>query len=680
MYRLEVTIPESSLHKPGFFSISIDSLMRRFTVPTSTPIVLFVPHLSIHSSLSIEHVKDSIALHKLSITIGDFVPELQGKVDQWFRMESAESSGDGDTSATLTIRVEMEVVRLERQESPETCSRCLSYQKRLRSCQMDVESLTSQLRTYPALQGEISSLRIGSLSLVTPQTLTQQEKDYIRYAFSALEEKAKLSDLLQSQLATLQAQLVTTVNHFQDYKVVSEETLAQLHSQSTRLLDDLKHENDQKNQLLAELTALKSQLATKTRIEQDLNSQLQRVKQELSIKTAQSLLYSQAEFENSELKVALTQLESQNKRLLEDLRKINEEFKEKTMRFEEQTQFFSKKIDEKDSELNNFRENLLTKTKLAEQLLMEKLKIESQLAIFSSQNKEKEENKSLHQILEKKLKQSEDLKSQLNSEIVQKMDEMSAEMIKIGKEKDNFVQEREKLYGIVRELEQKLQAQEGVKEKMEVEMSEQTQRVVVLEQALCDRESAESLLESLSKSHEHACVLTLELTSEVDTLSDRLLRHSEKILAGQKVIAKLADVVEKQNEDLRVVRKMFRNQGPYVPESGDTVDEALGRYINDRLIPPPVPFKREEPGVYLFGSRRIAIKVEQGRLIVRVGGGYVSIDDFITSYTPSELEKMENRRTDKATDPFLQRLAQYFETKSANTTFKAKSRQRRHSP
>jgi hypothetical protein len=40
-------------------------------------------------------------------------------------------------------------------------------------------------------------------------------------------------------------------------------------------------------------------------------------------------------------------------------------------------------------------------------------------------------------------------------------------------------------------------------------------------------------------------------------------------------------------------------------------------------------FFRESQGVYQFGSRRIAVKIEQDKIKIRVGGGYHSIDEFI---------------------------------------------------
>jgi len=40
-------------------------------------------------------------------------------------------------------------------------------------------------------------------------------------------------------------------------------------------------------------------------------------------------------------------------------------------------------------------------------------------------------------------------------------------------------------------------------------------------------------------------------------------------------------------------------------------------------------FTRESEGVYRFGMKRVAIRVDQDRINVRVGGGYLTIDEFL---------------------------------------------------
>ena len=69
----------------------------------------------------------------------------------------------------------------------------------------------------------------------------------------------------------------------------------------------------------------------------------------------------------------------------------------------------------------------------------------------------------------------------------------------------------------------------------------------------------------------------------------------------------------------------------YIPMKGDTVDRKLAEYINnfpDRSQL-KIMFIRESAGVYEYGSKRVGVKVEGNKIFVKVGGGFLSIDEFI---------------------------------------------------
>ena len=81
----------------------------------------------------------------------------------------------------------------------------------------------------------------------------------------------------------------------------------------------------------------------------------------------------------------------------------------------------------------------------------------------------------------------------------------------------------------------------------------------------------------------------------------------------------------------------------YIPVRTDPIDTKLAEYINnypDRKKL-KIMFMRESEGVYEFGSRKVMVKVERGKIQIKVGGGFLSIDEFLDQYTPSELEKLE---------------------------------------
>lgn len=83
----------------------------------------------------------------------------------------------------------------------------------------------------------------------------------------------------------------------------------------------------------------------------------------------------------------------------------------------------------------------------------------------------------------------------------------------------------------------------------------------------------------------------------------------------------------------------------YIPVRDDVIDRRLAEYINnypDRQKL-KIMFMRESEGVYEFGSKRVAVKVDKDKINIRVGGGYLSIDEFLDQYTPAELEKLERK-------------------------------------
>ena len=48
-------------------------------------------------------------------------------------------------------------------------------------------------------------------------------------------------------------------------------------------------------------------------------------------------------------------------------------------------------------------------------------------------------------------------------------------------------------------------------------------------------------------------------------------------------------------------------------------------------------------GYYIFGTRKIFMKIQNGRLVVRVGGGYMYIDEFLETYSQSELNHIDTQ-------------------------------------
>ena len=76
----------------------------------------------------------------------------------------------------------------------------------------------------------------------------------------------------------------------------------------------------------------------------------------------------------------------------------------------------------------------------------------------------------------------------------------------------------------------------------------------------------------------------------------------------------------------------------YIAVKGDAIDELWAYHLN--LAQLDLPVIRMGVGKYLFGTRNIMAKIINGRLVVRVGGGYMSADEFIAQYGKVEIAKM----------------------------------------
>lgn len=53
----------------------------------------------------------------------------------------------------------------------------------------------------------------------------------------------------------------------------------------------------------------------------------------------------------------------------------------------------------------------------------------------------------------------------------------------------------------------------------------------------------------------------------------------------------------------------------------------------------------------MFGTKKIYAKIMNGKLVVRVGGGYMVIEEFVDTYHDQELDKIE-KMIERGEDPF----------------------------
>lgn len=71
----------------------------------------------------------------------------------------------------------------------------------------------------------------------------------------------------------------------------------------------------------------------------------------------------------------------------------------------------------------------------------------------------------------------------------------------------------------------------------------------------------------------------------------------------------------------------------------------LSHYINQANC--PVPIRKIGNGFYLFGTKKIYAKILNGKLVIRVGGGFMIIEEFIATYAETEMNKINKMSDDQ---------------------------------
>lgn len=56
-------------------------------------------------------------------------------------------------------------------------------------------------------------------------------------------------------------------------------------------------------------------------------------------------------------------------------------------------------------------------------------------------------------------------------------------------------------------------------------------------------------------------------------------------------------------------------------------------------LEPAVPFFRISQGQYLFGKRQVAVQINNEKPVFRVGGGFLSFEEFLDKFEAEELDK-----------------------------------------
>lgn len=123
--------------------------------------------------------------------------------------------------------------------------------------------------------------------------------------------------------------------------------------------------------------------------------------------------------------------------------------------------------------------------------------------------------------------------------------------------------------------------------------------------------------------------------ADLNAASEYMASLEDKTYNANKATLELLKKMRSYEEEIAHLKayilEMKARVAIYVPVKEDPLDVKMAEYINnypDRAKL-KIMFMRESAGVYTFGTKRINVEVMQDRIKVRIGGGYLSVDEFI---------------------------------------------------
>jgi hypothetical protein len=69
-----------------------------------------------------------------------------------------------------------------------------------------------------------------------------------------------------------------------------------------------------------------------------------------------------------------------------------------------------------------------------------------------------------------------------------------------------------------------------------------------------------------------------------------------------------------------------------------------------------IQMTRVKEGVYMYGKTKLGVVVANGMVIIRVGGGYMSLEEFLKTYTPLEMARNTRSNVYKSYEAKLEKI------------------------
>ena len=658
-----------------YFPTVADTSVLRFQVAVASHTQeLRLPGVPLLFSQLSLHPNDSVQLRVLSPTqdLGhteivlreQFPVQLSGEFDMWFKLtdplaysspERPPESSPSRRIGRVRLKVTLSESLFESVPDPpdlpeglENCPRCSYLERVLAALELEMEGRVEVLRWQEDTEGgrlEVTEETVGDTPTLSPKMMSAEEVEieHLRMVIVALNQKLSSLQADRSDFEDLRTQLSEALQSKSTLHKASEETISQFKAQLDSLRDALRQAQDEATNSRSASQSLISELRDLQLRNNQLVGQALVLSGQLEGHKARGQSYASLLAQNEELRKRLAQEELESESLRLNLQRISQDCQGKATEW-------MKEVEARGAELTRLRgeneelrhtihvlkgeldrlraDNLALKTRV-EVVLAERDSLSSQLAAVSRDGEDPATARQATADFQAKM-------GKMSETYQARVDEFAKATVKMQ-------QEASKARSLLGDSEAALKKLHAANESLMRENSSLKVQSAEQRQTLVQLHDEKNTWKASSTRTRESRESVSRLRHDIDYLADSLLRAGERSFEANRLLPRLKGQLEERDAEVEVLRGMVsdyqRGKPEYVPVKDDPVDAAVASFVNESGHL-PVSFCRQDEGLYLFGTKRVFIKLENGNIVIRVGGGYMRVEEFVQIYTPLELGKL----------------------------------------
>jgi Growth-Arrest-Specific Protein 2 Domain len=662
LYELRFELKEISGIPPVQTNCLVEIADTKENIPGKGQVIISLFEVAANTTLSIALSTPDKTLGITKISMGTlFGDSLSGKVDRWFKLKSEEYEN-------LKLKIVANLVKLDKlKPKPAVPSRKSSKNlKEIKCPYLEKLALGKETNTEPL--NDIWKYRESNMNnfikiSLEPDSPTRLEADQSEFTLPHIEDISidSIHNMSGSQLKQIVRKLceetkslTTVAQRFPEIrdqmnKKISERRELELSSQQE--MESIKEKWMKKHEKLLELQesrkTVKEALIDKQDQARKLEGELDILKAQLGDYKRENIVLSAQRLQYDDCKKVLAELEKINQEsikkkseLQEKIDKSQSDLAEAHSKAVKDNETIRKERDEAKVKIEEVNKELKSTLETNEKLKQKLLALKSKASDHSELKNQAKISSAAYQAESSK-------RDEINSKLDQLTTELEKQSNEIYTKQQDLISAKRVSISKVSEFEKSIEKKEQEILETRKKLLEASTSKIAQEQICCIRADLDQLIVDLSNLKKFYQDSRLVMFKNLEAGSKILIDESEKIYLQAEKLDQMIDAVDKKDEEIdglkTSVGEVKKRNPQYFPAKDDAIDIALSEYLNNKEAPVPIKFLRQGAGNYLFGSKKIYIKIETGRLLVRVGGGFTSIDEFLNIYTPVELEKSVSR-------------------------------------